>query len=215
MKSQGRRNTSSKTAWESRTREQHRGSIAVRRIANKSSDREPQASTRAVATCGWRPTLPLQPDPDGWGDLPEQRTALVDTSYRGGGRDTRTTSEGDWPTSRGSRTLARPTGWRKTQPLRRRTLRPHKKLWPAPEMRAIPKHHLHCKKIDLEQLPLLRSHPGHETIEEVCAPSRPRRIRIQVQSRSRWLESKNPLEKTVPHHPRREIHLHRSGQWHR
>ena len=100
-------NASKKTAWGFRTREQDRGITAGRRVVNKSDDGEPQACSRAVATNGWRDHAVPKTDADGR-DLPEQRTALVDTPHRGGGRGTRTTPEGDGPTGTGSGTLSRP-----------------------------------------------------------------------------------------------------------
>ena len=165
---QGRRNATSKTAGRPGTREQHSGSISVRRVTNKSSDWEPQASSKAP-TSGGETTLPLWPDPDDWEELPEHRTALVDTSYRGGGQDSRTTSEGNWPTSRGSGTPSRPAGWRKLKPSSHRISWPHEDLWPPPDINAMAKHRHHGKNIDVEQLPLLWSHPGHEVIKEACA----------------------------------------------
>ena len=51
---QGMRNAYKKTAWGFGTRKQNRGSTAGRRIANKSSDGEPKARSRVVATSGWR-----------------------------------------------------------------------------------------------------------------------------------------------------------------
>ena len=46
-------NTSKKTTHGFGTREQNRGSTAGRPVASKSSDGEPQARRRAVATSGW------------------------------------------------------------------------------------------------------------------------------------------------------------------
>ena len=63
---------------------------------------------------------------------------------------------------------------------------------------------LHLEKIDVQQLLLVRLHPRHVLIEEVGAPPRTRRVRIQVKIRSRCPELK-PRQKMVPHHPPRQI----------
>ena len=55
---------------------------------------------------------------------------------------------------------------------------------------------LHLEKIDVQQL-LVRPHPGHVLIEEVSAPPRTRRVRIQVKIRSRCPKS-NPRQKIDP-----------------
>ena len=50
---------------------------------------------------------------------------------------------------------------------------------------------LHFEKIDVQQLLLVRPHPGQVLIEEVSVPPRRRRVRIQVKIRRRCPES-NP-----------------------
>ena len=73
---------------------------------------------------------------------------------------------------------------------------------------------LHFEKIDVQQLFLVRPHPRHVLIEEVSAPPRRRRVRIQVKIRRRCPES-SPRQKMVPHHPPRQIPSHFLRQSHR
>ena len=51
--SQGCREAFSKRAWGSGIREQYRGSLALRCVANRSSAGDPHLRSRSLATCGW------------------------------------------------------------------------------------------------------------------------------------------------------------------
>ena len=66
----------------------------------------------------------------------------------------------------------------------------------------------------MQQLLLVRPHPGNVLIEKVSAPSRTRRVRIQVKIQSRCPES-NPRQQMVPHHPPRQVPSHFPWQRHR
>ena len=63
----------------------------------------------------------------------------------------------------------------------------------------------------MQQLLLVRPHPGHVLIEEVSAPPQTRRVRIQVKIRSRCPEA-NPRQQMVPYHPPRQVPSHFRGK---